>query len=117
MKNSIPFEYPIVLFDAEDPDESQVIAGKAAVTPIQLGHEPFEMGLTARGYYYHLIFGHQTNGGFLCIPNWNVGCEIAELNNKSWNMDSLLDCNGSLLEYEDASAITYALDLASDLVG
>ncbi|MBQ6500219.1 MAG: hypothetical protein IJI87_02360 [Mogibacterium sp.] len=113
---AISYEYPMILFDYDDPDDSKVIYHQARLNPIQFDHEPYEAALTARGYYYHLIFGSQTNGGFLCVPNWFVGCEIADLDDVSWNMDSLLDCDARVLEYEDASAIAWALKSVSDLV-
>ena len=73
------------------------------------------MTVNAQGYSFHLIFGRQINGRFLCIPNWQFGCELAQLSNRSWNLNSMLE-KDSRLDYEDATAITCALDLVSNLI-
>ena len=117
MTNAVSFEYPVVHYDFDDPDKTIVLRHNASIEPMQFDHEPYEMALTtARGYYYHMIFGNQINGNFLCIPNWHVGCELAGLDNISWNMDSLLQCGIQQIVYEDISAIVYALDYVSDCV-
>lgn len=41
------------------------------------------------GHSYTLIFGKYEFGGFLCIPNWGIGCELASFNDKYWNTESL----------------------------
>ena len=43
-----------------------------------------------QGWSYHLIFGEQYNGWFLCIPDWGIGAELAHPSNFSWNESSLI---------------------------
>ena len=38
------------------------------IHPIQLHAQPYEVKLNLNGNSYHLIFGRQVNGWFLCIP-------------------------------------------------
>jgi len=107
----MPFTFPVVTWlDPEDPEDSEVSCCEAVIHPIQLDHSPYEMDLDARDYSFLLVFGNQVNGNFLCIPDWQFGCELAELEDKSWNMDSILHAD-SHLDYEDATAISWALSV------
>lgn len=109
---SIPFEFPVVWLDPDDPEISEVSYCNASMIPIRLDREPYEMDLNARGSVFHLIFGSQINGNFLCIPDWHLGCELSDLYDRSWNLHSILHAD-SHLEYEDATAITWALSMIS----
>lgn len=111
----IAFEYPVVYLDSDDPEDADISYCGGSIWPINFDQEPYEMTLDARGCSFHLIFGSQINGRFLCIPNWQFGCELAQLTNRSWNLDSILE-KTSRLDYEDATAITWALDLVSSLI-
>lgn len=37
----------------------------------------FEHSVDINGYSYLLILGRHINGGFICIPNHNIGCEYS----------------------------------------
>ena len=112
---AISFEFPVVYFYSDDPEDAEVSYCKGAINPIQLDQEPYEANLEAQGYRFHLIFGTQINGNFLCIPNWQFGCELAGLSDKDWNLDSILKV-GSQLDYEDATAIVWGLALISEFL-
>lgn len=111
----IPFDFPVVWLDPDDPEENEVSYNKASIYPIRLDQEPYEMSLDAQGSSFHLIFGSQVNGNFLCIPNWQFGCELSDLDDRSWNLNSILHSD-SYLTYEDATAITWALSLVSGMI-
>lgn len=49
----------------------------------------FEVGINCRGNYYLVIFGRHINGYFCAIPNWGVGCEMAEPEDIFYNTDRL----------------------------
>ena len=49
----------------------------------------FETNISANGYSHLVIYGKHINGYFCCIPDWNVGCEMAEPNDTFWNYNSL----------------------------
>ncbi|EFE90962.1 hypothetical protein GCWU000341_02069 [Oribacterium sp. oral taxon 078 str. F0262] len=59
---------------------------------------------------FYLIFGHQINGFFLCIPNWQFGFEPAELDGENRDMNSMRR-RTPLITYEDVTARARALSL------
>lgn len=109
----ISYEYPVVILDEDDPEISEISYRRAVIRPIRLKKEPYEVIIEASGYQFHLLFGSQINGNFLCIPDWHMGCELAHLDDISWNIDSILRTD-SKLDYEDATAIVYALQILND---
>lgn len=51
----------------------------------------FEHSIPINGCEYFLIFGHHTNGGFICIPNWNICCEASDsIGSVGYNASKLL---------------------------
>ena len=62
----------------------------------------FETDLSVNGYSYLTIYGRHINGGFCCIPNWNIGCERSEPNDTFYNTEKLV---GAGLSEETANAI------------
>ena len=72
----LPYEYPVVYFYSEDPEDSEVIQKQGQIEPIRLETEPYEAVVSAEGYSFHILFGSQCNGNFLCIPDWHTGCEL-----------------------------------------
>lgn len=49
----------------------------------------FEADVSGRGSSFHIIAGRYEHGGYLCIPSWRVGCEIAGYNDSFWNLEQL----------------------------
>lgn len=49
----------------------------------------FERNISANGSCYLTIYGEHANGYFCCIPNWKVGCEMAEPNDTFYNFEKL----------------------------
>ena len=103
----IRYWYPVVYLDEDDPEDNVVVQKHGSIIPYQLGREPYEVMVNADEYTYHLIFGHKTDGMFLCIPDWKIGCELAALSDRDGNMHSLLKTDR--LDYEDSTAIVWAL--------
>ena len=62
---------------------------KGKILPINLSGSPYEVTLEICDYRYHLIFGRQINGWFICVPNWNIGAELAHPSDTLWNRTSL----------------------------
>ncbi len=69
---------------------------------------PCEAEAEARGSYFHLIVGKHSYGNFVCIPNWNVGTELAELDDIFWNEERLRDY--TVLKNADACSVAAALN-------
>ena len=62
------------------------------MTDINLIHahvQTYEADFNTNGSSYHLIFGRHTNGWFLCIPNYQIGVELAHPSDQFWNRESL----------------------------
>lgn len=76
------------------------------IRPIQLHTQPYEASLYLNGNSYHLIFGRQINGWFLCIPNRHIGTELAHPSDTFWNQKSL---ESSGMSAREASSIATAL--------
>lgn len=51
---------------------------------------PCEAEINARGSYFHVIAGKYRYGNFMCIPNWNTGTDMADMENIHWNRERLL---------------------------
>lgn len=110
----ILYWYPVVYLDEDDPEDYVVVREQGRIIPSQLNREPYEANVEARGYSFRLIFGKQTNGMFLCIPDWNTGCNLSELTDYDWNMDSLLKTDR--LDYEECTAIAWAISSIGSLL-
>lgn len=104
----IPYQYPVVYFHGDDPEDSEVIQREGYIEPLRIRREPYEAVVTAEGYSFHILFGSHCSGKFLCIPNWHMGCELSYLDDVFWNHESIMGKDESF-GYENATAISYAL--------
>lgn len=51
---------------------------------------PFtELTVCGRGSKIHAVVGPQKNGSFLCLPEWQVGSDLASLGDVLWNQERL----------------------------
>jgi len=64
-----------------------------------------EMRVTGRGSLFHVIFRAGAGNGFLCIPNWDVGCEIVTHDDVFWNLEKL----SKQMRRVDAITVVYAI--------
>lgn len=55
---------------------------------------PCEAEISARGSRFHLIVGKHAYGNYLCIPNWDIGTEVAALTDNFWNEERLRNHSG-----------------------
>lgn len=76
------------------------------IIPIQLEREPYEVEVSARGSYFHLLVGHHAYGNYICIPNWDIGTELSSLSDSFWNLERL---SSTKLKKVDACSVAYAL--------
>lgn len=72
----------------------------------------FEADISGRGSSFHIIAGRYENGGFLCIPAWQVGCELARYHDLFWNCEQL----EGLIGIVDAITVVTAIRRISYLV-
>lgn len=85
----------------------------AEIHPIQLHIQPYEAKLDLNGNSYHLIFGRQINGWFLCIPSHRIGVELAHPSDRFWNKESL---EAAGMEANEAGMIACALKELSQFI-
>lgn len=83
------------------------------ILPLKLT-DPFEVEVTARGSTFHLIVGHHQYGQYICIPNWNIGTQLASLTDRFWNYERLTAYTE--LDTVDAYSIVSALVVLSKLI-
>ena len=75
--------------------------------------EPYEMEINARGSYFHLIIGKHAYGNYMCLPNWNIGSEMAGMTDGFWNWERLKE---SGLKSVDAYSVSDALVALSEYI-
>lgn len=75
-----------------------------------------EMEVTGRGSRFYIIFGKYQNGGYLCIPEWHVGCELADFKDLFWNTERLEKQIGKADAITVAMAIKVAAGLINEIV-
>lgn len=49
----------------------------------------YEAEIDGKGSSFHVVTGPHVNGMFLCIPNWQIGCELSHLSDVFWNSEQL----------------------------
>ena len=81
----LDYEYPVVYFNGDDYEDSDVINKAGQIELLQISQEPYEAIVNAEGYSFHILFGSKTGGNFLCIPGWRMGCELSYLSDVFWN--------------------------------
>lgn len=70
-----------------------------------------EISVDVGGNNYLVIYGNHINGGFCCIPNWNIACEMSDPSDTFFNAEALMRCKMSKnLAKAIAAAIRDAVD-------
>ena len=59
----------------------------------------------------NVIVGKTQAGRFCCIPDWNAGCHLADLNDSFWNYESLIR---TMKNKTDAMTVAKALQAFSE---
>lgn len=90
--------------------KNQVTTWFGEITSLSKRDNHYEMEVQARGSYFHIIFGEHTNGHYACIPNWNIGCELASYSDLFWNIERI---SAQVKTKVDAISIAYAINAAS----
>ena len=68
---------------------------------------PLELEIEADGRMFHTIVGKHQNGNYICIPNWDEGCELSSLRDEFWNAERLR--NHTPLHEDNVTAIVRAI--------
>ena len=80
---------------------------------IKIGN-PCEAEVSARGSRFHLIAGKHAYGNYICIPNWDIGTELAVLTDNFWNEERLR--NHSKLKKADICTVVAALNVLTEYI-
>lgn len=49
----------------------------------------FEAEVNYNGLSYTVIYGEHLNGGWCCVPNWGIGCEMGSIRDLAFNASAL----------------------------
>lgn len=77
----------------------------AEITNCKGNEKQCEFEVQSRGSYYHVIIEKHDYGNYVCIPNWEVGCELADYSDTFWNTERL----SNHLRIADAVTIVTAI--------
>jgi len=75
------------------------------VNQLKTSKERIEMTVNGRGSSFHVIIGQSSRGGYLCIPDWQVGCPLASFSDRFWNQERLEEQLGLVDAITIATAI------------
>ena len=109
------FEFPIVTFYGDDPEDCEITTKEAILTPREIRHAPYEATLYALDEIFELVVDHTSKGMMLCVPNKGFGCFI----DTPWGCDDnhhVILHSSDILDFEDAEAIVSALTILYKLV-
>lgn len=73
--------------------------------------DTYEVEITGRGSYFHVITGSHRYGKYLCIPNHDIGSELAGYLDVFWNQERL----SRQLKKVDALTVAYGLSHLKEL--
>lgn len=69
--------------------EKRLTKWTGIITNLKGSEEQCEFEVQSRGTYYHVIIGKHDYGHYVCVPNWDVGCELADYSDLFWNTERL----------------------------
>ena len=93
------------------PDGSSIKTGQITVISASF---PIEAEIQADGWNFHIIAGKHRDGNYICIPNWNIGSELAGLSDTFWNSERLAACTD--LGEQNSCIIASALAELSQII-
>ena len=91
-----------ISFYCKGPSALEFESWEGKIKIIKLSY-PYEFKVEALGYSFHLIIGRYDHGTYVCIPIWDIGCDLAALSDSFWNFERLHQAGFDL-----ANAITIA---------
>lgn len=85
------------------PDE-WMTAWRGTICPL-LPFEPTDYEVCARDSMFRIIMGSYSGGNYLCVPNWNIGVDIADPDDCFWNFGRLTSAYPDLNRVDATSII------------
>lgn len=105
----IRYQFPVVFFYGDGPEDSIITMHDATVTTKPQKDSVITATLSAMREVLTINVTITSEGFFICIPEKYFGCRIEYLEDIDVNFDILLH-NGECLDYEEATAVAYALN-------
>lgn len=93
-----------MLFNCIQTHENQIENWKGEIKRITNYGSHYEIFIESRSSIL-LIFGKTSRGGFACIPDFEAGCHLVELNNLTWNTEKLVSSLGKVDGITAANAL------------
>lgn len=86
---------------------NHTISGKTykSIVDIYYATKPYEINISTNGNSFHVLLGSHLGGNFICIPNWEIGCELASFSDAFWNSEKL----SKHINPIDAECIAYSI--------
>lgn len=72
--------------------------------------DPCEFSVKARGSSFQVILGNYEHGIYICIPNYDVGCDLTDLTDSICNMNRLCSAGLSLVDAISVADAISAID-------
>ncbi len=73
----------------------------------------FEISVDTNGWNFTVIYGHHASGGYCCIPDWDIGCEMGPPENVAYNASKLRSAiRNQVDDISKRAVIAASLDLA-----
>lgn len=88
----------------------------AEIFNLSINRNHYEMDVTGRGSNFHIIFGKSQKRGYICIPEWDVGCQLASLEDSFWNKEQLEKQLGTVDAITVATAIKEVANIIKNSV-
>lgn len=71
-----------------------------------------EFEVQSDGSYYHVLIGEHAYGHYVCVPNWDAGCELSDYGDIFWNTERL----SKQLNQRDAITIATAIKTIKEML-
>lgn len=71
-------------------EDGRMVSWTASIDTLRMtASGQYEAEINGRGTYFHVIAGRHKYGRFLCIPNHDIGCELADFSDIRWTVGRL----------------------------
>lgn len=71
-------------------EDGRMVSWTASIDTLRMtASGQYEAEINGRGTYFHVIAGRHKYGRFLCIPNHDIGCELADFSDIRWTVERL----------------------------
>lgn len=79
----------MIVFECEHNSGKRKQHWSGELRVISQKEKQMEAEVNVDGSYYHLIIGNHKYGNYLCIPNWDIGCELSSYGDTFWNTERI----------------------------